>query len=103
MKMNCMDDLLPLDHKARAVWEYVEKMDTSSCFEEILSFRNEAGRSTTNPKVLSALWIYSILDGTVSARKINDLCIYHNAYKWIAGGVPINRTMLSYFIKMSFN
>lgn len=97
MQMKCLDDLLPLDHKARAVWEYVEKMDTSSCLREISSYKNEAGRSTTSPDVLLALWIYSILDGNISARKIEDLCLYHDAYKWIAGGTPINRTMLSDF------
>lgn len=97
MQMKCLDDLLPFDHKARAVWEYVEKMDTSSCLQEILSYRDGAGRPTTSPKVLLCLWIYSIMDGNISARKIEDLCQYHDAYKWIAGGTPINRTMLSDF------
>src|SRR6185437_35827 len=95
MQMKCLNDLLPFDHKARAVWEYVEKMDTSSCLQDILSYRDGAGRPTTSPKVLLCLWIYSIMDGNISARKIEDLCLYHDAYKWIAGGAPINRTMLS--------
>ena len=97
MQMICLDSLLPQDHKARAVWEFVEKMDLSPCFPEILSYKNEAGRSTTDPHVLLSLWIYSILDGNISARKIVELCLYHDAYKWIAGGTPINRTMLSEF------
>lgn len=97
MQMKCLDDLLPLEHRARCVWEFVEKMDVNSCFEEILSYKDGAGRPTTTPKVLLSLWIYSILDGNISARKIEELCRYHDAYKWIAGGTPINRTMISEF------
>lgn len=97
MQMKCLDDLLPFDHKARAVWEYVEKMDIDTCLRNIHSYRDSAGRPTTSPKVLLCLWIYSIMDGNISARKIEDLCLYHDAYKWIAGGTPINRTMLSDF------
>jgi transposase len=97
MQMKSLDDLLPSAHKARAVWEFVEKMDLTSCFEEILSYKNLAGRPTTSPKVLLSLWLYSIIDGNTSARRIVDLCLYHDAYKWIAGGTEINRTMLSDF------
>lgn len=97
MQMKCLEDLLPPEHKARAVWEFVEKMDLTLCYGEILSYKNEAGRPTTSPKVLLCLWIFSILDGNISARKIEELCCYHDAYKWIAGGTPINRTMISEF------
>jgi transposase len=97
MQLKCLDDLLPPEHKARAVWEFVDKIDLTSCYGEILSYKNEAGRSTTSPKVLLCLWIYSILDGNISARKIEELCCYHDAYKWIVGGTPVNRTMISEF------
>lgn len=97
MQLKSLDDLLPFDHKARAIWAFIERMDISSCFEEILSYKGDVGRPTTSPKVLLSLWIYSIMEGNISARKIVDLCMYHDAYKWIAGGTPINRTMLSDF------
>ena len=93
----CLDQLIPEDHKARAIWEFVDKMDIDACYNEILTFTNGVGRSTTSPKILLCLWIYAILDGNISARKIEELCDHHNVYKWIAGGVPINRTMLSDF------
>lgn len=96
-QMFCLDDLIPEDHKARAVWEFIERMNIDSCFDDILTFENAPGRSTTSPKVLLCLWIYSIMDGNISARKLEELCTYHNVYKWIAGNVPINRTMLSDF------
>ena len=97
MQFKCLDDLLPPEHKARAVWEFVDKMDLTSCYSKILSYKNHAGRSRTSPKVLLSLWIYSILDGNISARKIEELSCYHDAYKWIAGGTPVNRTMIAEF------
>lgn len=97
MQINCLDSLLPQDHKARTVWEFVEKMDTTPCYANIKSYYNHAGRAATSPKVLFALWLYSIIDGNISARKLEELCNNHNAYKWLAGGVPVNRTMLAEF------
>jgi transposase len=97
MQFNYLDMLLPPEHLARSVWEFVEAMDTRPCFAYVNTFVGFDGRSTTNPKILLAVWIYSILDGNSSARKLEILCKNHNAYKWIVGGAPINRTMLADF------
>lgn len=97
MQINCIDLLLPLDHLARSIWEFVEAMDTRPCFSYVNTFIGCSGRSATSPKILFALWLYSILDGNSSARKLEELCKNHNAYKWIAGGAPVNRTMLADF------
>lgn len=95
--LTCLDQLIPSEHKARAIWDFVNKMDTRPCFAELNTFYGEAGRPASCPKVLFALWLYSILDGNSSARKLEELCQNHNVYKWIAGGVSINRTMLADF------
>lgn len=92
-----IDDLIPEDHKARDVWEFVTKMDTDPCFRRIKSLVFGPGRAATSPEVLFALWLYSIIDGNTSGRKIEELCQHHDAYKWIAGGLPINRTMINDF------
>jgi len=97
MQFNFLDILIPPDHLARSIWKFVEMMDTRPCFEYINTFIACGGRSTTSPKILLAVWIYSILDGNCSARKLEILCKNHNAYKWIVGGAPINRTMLANF------
>lgn len=96
-RINCLDDLVPADHKVRQVWEFIEKMDIDVCYADIFTFEGAAGRPTTSPKIILCLWIYSIMDGNISARKIEELCVYHNIYQWIAGGASINRTMLSDF------
>lgn len=97
IQFNDLETLLPPEHLARSVWSFVDQMDTRPCFEYVNTFLNEKGRSTTSPKVLLAVWIYSILDGNCSARKLETLCLQHNAYKWIVGEAPINRTMLADF------
>jgi len=72
-------------------------MDTNRCLDKIKSFAGCQGRATTNPKILLAVWIYSLMQGNGSARKLEELCKNHIVYKWIAGGAPINRTMLAEF------
>jgi len=93
----CLDDLIPKDHKVRIVWDFVSQMDLTSCLEYIHSFNYEAGRSSVDPKILLALWIYTIMDGNCSARKLEELCQRHDVYKWLCGGVSVNRTSLAEF------
>lgn len=93
----CLDDLIPDDHKARNVWDFVTNMDLSACFSEIMSTHGGSGRSSTDPKIILTLWIYTIMDGNCSARKLEELCQNHNVYKWICGGVSVNRTTLAEF------
>jgi transposase len=92
-----LEDLVPENHRARAIWEFISKMDLDACYNDIETVENRPGRTTTCPKVLFCLWVYSIVDGNISARKLDELCQYHTVYRWIAGGVPINRTMLADF------
>lgn len=93
----CLNDLLPQDHKARIIWDFVEAMDTSICMEHINTVYGSVGRPTVDPKILFALWIYTILDGNSSARKLEELCQNHDVYKWICGGVSVSRTTLAEF------
>lgn len=96
-RITCLDDLVAKDHKVRIIWDFVNEMDISVCFEDIYSFDGAVGRSTADPKILLTLWIYSILDGNCSARKLEELCENHDVYKWICGGISVNRTSLAEF------
>lgn len=97
IQFNALDMLLPANHLARNVWQFVENMDLRPCFDYVHTFIGCDGRPATSPKILLAVWVYSILDGNCSARKLETLCKSHDAYKWIVGGAPINRTMLADF------
>lgn len=93
----CLDQLVPDDHKVRIIWEFVSNMDLSVCLNDIWTFQGESGRSAIDPKIFLTLWIYTIIDGNASARKLEELCQNHDVYKWICGGVSVNRTSLAEF------
>jgi hypothetical protein len=47
--------------------------------------------------VLLALWVYAILQGVGSARRLAKLCQEHLAYQWLCGGATLNYHTLSDF------
>lgn len=92
-----LDALLPQEHRARAVWQVVERLELSRFYDRIKARGSTAGRASTDPKVLLALWLYATADGVVHARELERLCREHNAYRWLRGGVPVNYHTLSDF------
>jgi len=92
-----LDTLLPEDHRARAVWQYVEGLDLTPLYEPIRATESQAGRPATDPKLLLALWLYATVDGVGSARALARLCEDHVAYQWLCGGVPMNPHTLADF------
>ena len=92
-----LEQMLPQEHQARAVWAYVERLDLSAFYDAIRSREGKAGRPAVDPRIYLALWIEAMLDGVGSSRKIAHLSQYHLAYQWICGGVPINYHSLSDF------
>jgi transposase len=96
----CWNDLLPLDHQARTVWSFVEKLDLSTLHRRIKAVDCNAGRSATDPRILFALWLYATLRGIGSARELarrSDRTTGELAFQWICGGVSINYHTLADF------
>jgi transposase len=92
-----LEQLLPQEHQARAVWAFVEQLELSRFYDAIRSREGKAGRPAVDPRIYLALWIEATLEGVGSARKVAHLCQYHLAYQWICGGVPVNYHSLSDF------
>ena len=92
-----LEGLLPMDHPARAVWEFVESLDLSALYAEVQAVEGRAGRPATDPWIYMALWLYATIEGVGSARAIERLCEQHDAYRWICGGVSVNHHSLSDF------
>jgi transposase len=92
-----LESLLPLDHPARAVWEFVEGLDLSPLYAQIRSVEGSAGRPATDPRLFLALWLYATVEGVGSARALERLTQQHDAYRWILGGVRVNHHSLSDF------
>ena len=92
-----LESLLPPDHAARAVWEFVESLDLSPLYAKIQSVEGGAGRPALDPRVSMALWLYATVEGVGSARALERLTLQHDAYRWILGGASVNYHSLSDF------
>jgi transposase len=85
-----LEGLLPSDHRARLVLSFVESLNLSPLYEAIQAREGEPGRPPPDPAVLLGLWLYATIDGIGSARQLERLAQSDPAYRWIAGGVPLN-------------
>src|SRR5436305_14014752 len=92
-----LEGQLALDHRARVVWSFVESLDLSPLYDAIHSREGEAGRPAADPAVYLALWLYATVEGVGSARELARLVERDVAYRWLAGGVPVNHHSLSDF------
>lgn len=92
-----IDELLEPDHPARAVWAYVEGLDLTALYDRIRARGHLAGRPAIDPRLLVALWLYATLSGLTSARELAELCLRHDAFRWLAGGVSVNYHTLADF------
>lgn len=92
-----LDSQLPPDHRARLVWAFVQTLDLDAFHARIKARDDLPGRPASDPAVVLAVWLYATLDGVGSARAIERLCEQHAAYRWLAGGVPVNHDILSEF------
>lgn len=92
-----LDQALPPDHPARAVWGLLESMDLEAFYAEIRALVDRPGQPASDPEVLLALWVYATVDGVGTARALDRLSREHDAYRWLRGGVPVNYHLLADF------
>ena len=92
-----LEALLPSDHRARIVMSFVESVDLSALYDAIKARAGEPGRPPPDPAILMALWLYATIEGVGSARQLDRLARSELAYRWIAGGVPLNYHGLANF------
>ena len=92
-----LDSLIPPQHRARLLWQVLERFDLRKFAEPIKAREGQPGRAATDPKVLVAVWLYATADGVGSAREVDRLCREHRAYEWLCGKVAMNYHTLSDF------
>ena len=92
-----LDALLPDDHPARTVWDYVEGLDLAPLYDRIRAMEGRPGRPPIDPKILMALWLYATIEGIGRARQLDELCGEHAAFQWLAGDVSTNYHTLADF------
>ena len=92
-----LDELLPQDHRVRAVWRFVDSLDLSPFYVNLKATTDTAGRNGIDPAILFALWLQAILDGVSAARELARCCERDIVYMWICGDVSVNYHTLSDF------
>lgn len=92
-----VEELIPEDHPARAIWEFVGRLDLSRYTDPVRSVEGSAGRPALDPRLLISLWVYSYSRGVSSARAIERLLEHDPAYQWLAGMESISAHTLSDF------
>lgn len=92
-----LDALIGESHPARLFWDYVGKADLRELEDAIKSRDGRPGHPAASPRLLLALWLYATSQGVGSARALADLCVRHEAYLWLCGGVSVNYHSLSDF------
>jgi len=97
MVMIDVEQLIPADHKARAIWELVGKMDLSKFSEPLRTAVGSAGRPAWDPHLLVSLWVYAYSEGISSAREIERLMQWEPGMQWLGGLVAVNHHTLSDF------
>ena len=92
-----LEQLVPKDHRVRAVWAYVDSLDLTPLYQKIRAVEGGVGRDAADPKILMALWMWAIIEGISSARHVARQCEKDFTYLWICGEVGVNYHMLSDF------
>jgi transposase len=92
-----VEGLIEEDHPARAIWEFVGRLDLSSYEKPIQAVDGVAGRPVWDPRLLISLWVYAYSRGIGSGREISRRMQYDPAFQWLAGLEVINHHTLSDF------
>jgi transposase len=92
-----VEELIPADHKARAIWDLVGRMELSRFTETLRTTTGCAGRSAWDPQLMVSLWVYAYSEGISSAREIERLMEWEPAMQWLGGLQKVNHHSLSDF------
>jgi len=93
----CAEELIAEDHKARAVWELVGRMDLSRFTEPLRTALGCPGAPAWDPQLLVSLWVYAYSEGIGEAREIERRMAWDPALQWLSGWETVNHTTLSEF------
>jgi len=92
-----VERLIGEDHPARAIWDFIGKLNLTGYTKHVRAVEGYAGRPLLNPQLLISLWIYAYSQGVGSARAIERLCKHDPAYQWLTGMEVVNAHSLSDF------
>ena len=81
-----LDELLPLDHPARFVAEFVDALDRENWKELDVEIEGDPmGAPSYHPRALLSIWLYGFMTGIRSSRKLEAACRDQIPYLWLTG------------------
>ena len=81
-----LDELLPLDHPARFVAEFVDALDREGWAELGVEIDGgPMGAPAYHPRALLNVWLYGFMTGVRSCRKLEAACRDQIPYLWLTG------------------
>src|SRR6202795_3886158 len=92
-----VERLIGEDHRARAIWTLVGRLDLSRFYESIESSVEEGGRPAIDPQLLISLWVYAYSEGIGSRREVPRRCEFDPAFQWLTGLEEVNYHTLANF------
>ena len=81
-----LDELLPDDHPARFVAEFVDGLGRAAWAEMEIELDGQAlGAPAYHPRALLGVWLYGFMTGVRSSRKLEAACRDQIPYLWLTG------------------
>ncbi len=81
-----LDELLPLNHPARFVGEFVGALDRGGWAELGVDIDGDVpGAPAYHPRTLLSVWLYGFMTGVRSCRKLEVACRDQIPYLWLTG------------------
>ena len=92
-----VEDLVPADHKARAIETLAMQFDLTRFAETLKTTKGCAGRPAWEPVLLVSLWVYAYSEGITSAREIERVMSWEPGMQWLAALETVNAHTLADF------
>ena len=92
-----VERLIGEDHRARAIWTLVGRLDLQQFYDDIESSAEQGGRPAFDPQLLISLWVYAYSEGIGSAREVARRCEFDPAFQWLTGLEEVNYHTLASF------
>jgi len=93
-----VESLIPMDHKARAIWELAGRFDLSEFEKGLKTEEGGKGAPAWSPRLLLSIWVYGLSEGIRTARAIERMTDYEPALRWLTGLKHVNHHTLSDFL-----
>ena len=81
-----LGELIPSDHPARFVAEFIDAIDGNSWVELGIGLDGDPlGAPAYHPRALLSVWLYGFMTGIRSSRKLESACRDQVPYLWLTG------------------